>query len=76
MALSIVEEAEEEALRQGGGRVCAVHLRLGPYSGVAKDALLFSYGLACEGTSLQGSELVIEDADGTALELRALEIET
>ena len=61
VALSIIEGAEEEAARQGGGRVCAVHLRLGPLSGVVKEALLFSYDLACEGTPLQGSTLVIED---------------
>lgn len=41
--------------------MCAVHLRLGPLSGVVKEALLFSYDLACEGTSLEGSKLVIED---------------
>jgi hydrogenase nickel incorporation protein HypA/HybF len=34
---------------------------LGPLSGVVKDALLFSYELACEGTSLEGSRLVIEE---------------
>lgn len=61
IALSIIEGAEEEVSRQGGGRVCSVHLRLGPLSGVVKEALLFSYELACEGTSLQGSSLVIED---------------
>jgi len=61
IALSIVEGAEEEVSRQGGGRVFAVHLRLGPLSGVVKEALLFSYDLACEGTSLEGSNLVIED---------------
>lgn len=61
IALSIIEGAEEEAMRQGGGRVCSVHLRLGPLSGVVKDALLFSYELACEGTSLEGSSLVIVD---------------
>ncbi len=60
IALSIVEGAEEEVQRQGGGRVCAVHLKLGPLSGVVKEALLFSYELACEGTSLEGSALIIE----------------
>jgi hydrogenase nickel incorporation protein HypA/HybF len=38
-----------------------VHLKLGALSGVVKDALLFSYDLACEGTLLQGSRLVIEE---------------
>ncbi len=61
IALSIVEGAEEEASRQGGGHVCSVHLKLGPLSGVVKEALLFSYDLACEGTSLEGSNLIIED---------------
>jgi hydrogenase nickel incorporation protein HypA/HybF len=61
IALSIVEGAEEEAQRQGGGRVCAVHLKLGPLSGVVREALMFSYELACEGTSLEGSSLIVEE---------------
>jgi hydrogenase nickel incorporation protein HypA/HybF len=61
IALSIVEGAEEEAQRQGGGRVCAVYLKLGPLSGVVREALLFSYELACQGTSLEGSSLIIEE---------------
>jgi hydrogenase nickel incorporation protein HypA/HybF len=61
VAISLVEGAEEEAERQGGGRVSAVHLKLGPLSGVVKDALLFSYELACEGTLLAGSRLLIEE---------------
>jgi len=61
IALSIIEGAEEEVVRQGGGRVYAVHLRLGPLAGVVKEALLFSYELACEGTLLEGSRLLIED---------------
>jgi hydrogenase nickel incorporation protein HypA/HybF len=61
IALSIVEGAGEELSRQGGGRVCAVHLRLGPLSGVVKEALLFSYELVCEGTCLEGSALIIEE---------------
>ena len=61
IALSLVEKAEEEAVRQGGGEVCAVHLRLGLLSGVVKEALLFSFELACEGTVAAGAKLVIED---------------
>ena len=61
IALSIIEGAEEEVSRHGGGRVCAVHLKLGPLSGVVKEALLFSYELACEGTCLEGSALLIDD---------------
>jgi hydrogenase nickel incorporation protein HypA/HybF len=61
IALSIVELAEEEAEKKGGAIVNAVHLKLGALSGVVKEALLASYGLACEGTKLENSRLVIEE---------------
>lgn len=44
-----------------GVRVSAVHLRLGALSGVVKDALLFSYEVACQDTPLAGSTLIVED---------------
>ena len=62
IAISLVETAQEEAAKHGAASVSAVHLRLGPLSGVVKDALLFSYDLAAEGTPLQGSRLIIEEA--------------
>jgi hydrogenase nickel incorporation protein HypA/HybF len=65
IAMSIIEGAAEEALRHGDVKVKAVHLKLGPLSGVVKDALLFSYELACEGTALEGSRLVIEEVPAT-----------
>lgn len=61
IALSIIEGVEEEIARRPDVRVAAVHLKLGPLSGVVKDALLFSYELACEGTPLEGSRLEIEE---------------
>ena len=63
IALSIIEGAQEEAGRQGNAHVEAVHLRLGPLSGVVREALMFSYDLACEGTPMEGSRLVIDDLD-------------
>jgi hydrogenase nickel incorporation protein HypA/HybF len=60
IAMSIVEMAEDEAA-QRGGRVTAVHLKLGALSGVVKDALLFSYEIACQGSCLEGSRLEIEE---------------
>ncbi len=59
--MSMVELAEEEATRRGGVKVFAIHLKLGQLSGVVKDALLFSYEVACQGTTLEGSELIIEE---------------
>jgi hydrogenase nickel incorporation protein HypA/HybF len=60
IALSIVEMAGEESERQGA-KVNAVHLKLGPLSGVVKTALESAFGLACEGTTLEGSLLVVEE---------------
>jgi hydrogenase nickel incorporation protein HypA/HybF len=60
IAMGIVEAALEEAERRGA-QVSAVHLRLGALSGVVKDALLFSYEVACQDTPLAGSRLAVED---------------
>lgn len=67
IAQSIIEGASEEAERHFGSRVAAVHLRLGRLSGVVKEALLFSYSLACEGTALEGSRLEIEEIEAAVL---------
>jgi hydrogenase nickel incorporation protein HypA/HybF len=60
IAMSIVDLAEEEA-EQRGVTIIAVHLKLGPLSGVIKSALLSAYEMACEQTPLAGSKLVIEE---------------
>jgi hydrogenase nickel incorporation protein HypA/HybF len=59
IALSMIEEIVEQSEARGGLDVEAVHLKLGVFSGVDKAALLFAYELACEGTPLEGSRLVI-----------------
>ena len=60
IAMGIVDAAMDEAQRRGV-KVSAVHLRLGALSGVVKDALMFSYEVACQDTALQGSQLIVED---------------
>ena len=60
IAMSIVELAEEEAERRGV-QIEAIHLKLGALSGVAREALLSSYEMACEDTPLRGSRLVVEE---------------
>ena len=60
IALSILDCAAEQAERHGG-RVAAVHLRLGPLSGVVREALVSAYDLAREGTRLARAELVVEE---------------
>jgi hydrogenase nickel incorporation protein HypA/HybF len=60
IALSILDVAGEEAARHGG-RVAAVHLRLGALSGVVREALASAFELAREGTPLADAELVVEE---------------
>lgn len=60
IAMGIVDAALDESKRRDV-EVSAVHLRLGALSGVVKDALLFSYEVACKDTPLEGSQLIVED---------------
>ncbi|HLH16875.1 MAG TPA: hydrogenase maturation nickel metallochaperone HypA [Bryobacteraceae bacterium] len=73
IATSIVEIAAEEGARHAG-RISVVYLKLGALAGVARDALLFSWELACRETPLEGARLEIEDTPGAELRVTAIEI--
>jgi hydrogenase nickel incorporation protein HypA/HybF len=60
IAVSLIDMAAEEAERLGV-QVEVLHLRLGVLSGVVREALLFSFDLAAEGTSIEGARLEIEE---------------
>jgi len=60
IAMSIVDLALEEA-RNRSVTVDAIHLDIGPLSGVVADALRFSWEIACQDTPLEGSLLVIRE---------------
>lgn len=62
IALCLIEGVLAEAEKQGGVHVEAVRVKVGVLSGVDKDALEFSYGVACEETPLEGTRLVIEES--------------
>lgn len=61
VALTIVDGVLEET--NHARVITAVHLRLGPLSGVATEALLSAYEMACEGTLMGGSQLIIEKSE-------------
>ena len=61
IAMNIVDILQEESSRLGGVPIRAVHLKLGLFSGVVKDALFASYEMACEHTPLEGSRLIVEE---------------
>ena len=75
IALNIIEIAEEQLVRHSAERINAIYIRIGSRSGVAREALDFSFGLASEGTAAQGSRLIVEDTDGQELEIVRMEIE-
>ena len=74
IAMCILEAAEEEAERHGGGRVSAVHLKIGEQSGVVAGALCSAFELAREQSPLAECKLVIESVAGTELLVSALEL--
>ena len=59
IALSIIEQIEEESERLGA-KVEVVHVRMGVLSGVDAQALSFAYEIAREGTTLEQSRLEVE----------------
>lgn len=58
---SVVETVEQSAKQAHATEVVSVKLRIGALSGVVKDALLFCYEIAADGTMLAGSRLEIEE---------------
>ena len=74
IAVSLVELACEEVERRQLQRVQALHVRIGPLSGIVTDALRFSFDVAAAGTPIEGALLKVEETSGHDLELFALEI--
>lgn len=66
IAMSLVDMASEECERRGGVTIEAVHVRLGPLSGVVREALDFSFTVAAAGSPIEGARLVIEEMPLTA----------
>lgn len=61
IAMNLLEIAESAAKEAGVEHVSALHLRLGIFSGVVAESLLFAYAIATENTFLAGSKLLIEE---------------
>ncbi len=55
----------ESAEASNATKVVTTYLRVGALAGVVKDALLFSFDLASEGTLLEGSKLIVEEVPVT-----------
>lgn len=61
IAENIVRIVATEAQVSKAQRVTVVSLKVGDLSGVVKDALMFSFDIATQGTLLEGARLEIEE---------------
>jgi len=59
LVMSIVESVTESLQAYPGAIVQEVRLRIGVLAAVEEDSLQFCFGMASEGTALQGSRLVV-----------------
>lgn len=57
---AIVAEVELSARANGVDRIASVTLSIGRLAGIVPDALRFGFGIATDGSMLDGAELVIE----------------
>lgn len=57
---SIVESVTESLAAYPGAQVRQVRLRVGALAAVDEDALQFCFGIAAEGTALEGSRLLVQ----------------
>jgi hydrogenase nickel incorporation protein HypA/HybF len=57
---SVVDSVMETLEAYPGARVVEVRLRVGVLAAVVEDSLQFCYGMATEGTALEGSRLVVK----------------
>lgn len=61
IAVGLVDTISKQAQASGIGRVHAVRVRIGSFTGVVKDSLLFAWDLASAGTVVEGAALKIDD---------------
>jgi hydrogenase nickel incorporation protein HypA/HybF len=65
--LAITQSVVDTVLqRTGSRRVTVVRLRVGRLSGIVPDAMQFCFGMATEGTPLEGATLQIDQPGGRA----------
>jgi hydrogenase nickel incorporation protein HypA/HybF len=60
LVTSVVESVTQALEDYPGSRVLEVRLKVGALAAVVEDALEFCYGIATEGTPLEGSRLTVD----------------
>jgi len=64
LADSMVREIEEIIKRENATKVFSVTVEMGKFSGVEREPFEFVFPLVAEGTLIEGSKLIIEEAPG------------
>jgi hydrogenase nickel incorporation protein HypA/HybF len=60
LVTSVVESVTQALSDYPGAKVLSVRLKVGALASVVEDAMQFCYGIATEGTPLEGSRLVVD----------------
>jgi hydrogenase nickel incorporation protein HypA/HybF len=75
--LSIAEELlniiTEKARQAGIGKISRINLRIGEFSGVLPDALVFAFEMLSRDTISQGARIEIEETEGSELQVLSFE---
>jgi hydrogenase nickel incorporation protein HypA/HybF len=75
--LSIAEELlniiTEKARQVGIRKISRIDLRIGEFSGVLPDALVFAFEMLSRDTMSQGARIEIEESEGSELQVLSFE---
>jgi hydrogenase nickel incorporation protein HypA/HybF len=75
--LSIAEELlniiTEKAQRAGIRKIVRIDLRIGEFSGVLPDALVFAFEMLSRDTMSEGARVEIEESEGNELQVLSFE---
>ena len=61
----LVEALLDLVKQKGSKQVLEVHLKVGKLRALSVEQVKFSYGILSKGTVLEGSDLIVEEANGT-----------
>ncbi|NQV49115.1 MAG: hydrogenase maturation nickel metallochaperone HypA [Candidatus Marinimicrobia bacterium] len=66
IAMSIIDIACKEALKDGAASISSIELEVGKLAGIMVDSLKFCYDSVCKGTLAENSKLVVNELPGFA----------
>lgn len=74
LCLALLRIAETHRVRAGAGRVTALRLEVGAFSGVSPEALARAFPICASGTAAEGATLRFDATPGRELRLADMEV--